>query len=106
MIGKNKKIHIDDARPDMVLAEHILDSRGEVLLPSGGVLSDSTLTSLRRRGIDFLHVVDDTVSLEELAAERERTMHRLVSLFRKCGTDGNAAALYRYVRCYRTGEQA
>jgi hypothetical protein len=111
--GKNKKVDIDDAQPDMTLAEPILDARGDVLLPSGTVLTKTTLSGLQRRGIDHVVVVDDTISEEELAAERAREaervrqqVERLGCLFRKCGSSGNAATLFRYVRAYRTGETA
>lgn len=107
MSGKNRKVDIDDAQPDMTLAEPILDARGDVLLPSGSVLTESTLAGLHRRGIDCVVIVDDSVSEEELAAERERVrlqIERIDRLFRKCGTSGNAAALFRYVHAYRTGE--
>jgi hypothetical protein len=102
--GKNKKVDIDDAQPDMTLSEPIRDARGDVLLPSGTVLTESTIASLQRRGIDHLMVVGDPVSEEELAAERARVRQRLERLFRKCGTDGNAAPLFKFVQSYRTGE--
>ena len=107
MSGKNKKVDIDDAQPDMTLAEPIFDARGGVLLPSGTVLTETTLTGLQRRGIGHVTVVDDAITEEELAAERERMrqrIERLDFLFRRCGSTGDSAALFRYVRTYRTGE--
>lgn len=102
--GRNKKIDVDDVQPDMTLAEPILDARGDVLLPSGAVLTESVLAGLQRRGIDHVIVVDNTITEEQLAAERERVKQRLDRLFRKCGTSGNASPLFRYVQAYRTGE--
>lgn len=104
--GKNKKIDVDDAQPDMTLAEPILDARGDVLLPSGATLTEAALAGLQRRGIDHVIVVDNTISDEQLAAERERVKQRLDRLFRKSGTSGNASPLFRYVQAYRTGESS
>lgn len=104
MTGKNNKVDIDDAQPDMALAEPILDARGEVLLPAGTVLTESVIASLHRRGVDHLIVVGDPVSEEELAAERARVRERLERLFRRCGTNSNAAPLFKFVQSYRTGE--
>ena len=102
--GRNKKIDVDDVQPDMTLAEPILDARGEVLLPSGAALTESVLAGLQRRGIDQVIVVDNTITDEQLAAERERVKQRLDRLFRKCCASGEGPTLFRYVQAYRTGE--
>ena len=94
MIKKYKEVDLDDAGAGMVLAAEVLDHQGSVLLPKGAALTDSLLTSMRRRGIDSVQVVDDGVSPEQLAAERERISARLAQLFRKQGA-GRADALLR-----------
>jgi hypothetical protein len=89
MIQKYKEVDLDDAAAGMVLASEVLDHQGSVLLPAGAALSEQLLTSMRRRGIDSVRIVDDSVSSAELEAERERVAQRLDHLFRR--PDGGAA---------------
>jgi hypothetical protein len=49
MISRCKEIDVDDATPGMVLFRDVLDHRGAVLLQKDSALTDSLLTSLRRR---------------------------------------------------------
>ncbi len=83
MISKYREIDLDDAAAGMLLAVEVLDHQGGVLLPAGAALTDPLLTSMRRRGIDSVRIVDDSVSADDLAAERERIGHRLAHLFRR-----------------------
>lgn len=106
MICKSKMLDLDDAMPGMTLAAAVLDNKGDVLLPEGTPLSESTLKSLRRRGIDRIVMVDDAVSPAELAAERERLGQRLDRLFRQCGSDGACGLLLRAVTAYRLGARS
>ena len=101
MISKYKQVDLDDASAGMVLAVDVLDHQGSVLLPKGAALSDSLLTSMRRRGIDSVQVVDDGVSPEQLAAERERIAARLQQLFRKPGPGRADALLREQLAAYR-----
>ena len=87
MINRYKQVELDDAVAGMVLADDVLDGQGGVLLPQKTALTDALLTSLRRRGIDTVYVVNDDISEEELNAERQRVQRRLARLFRKCQDD-------------------
>lgn len=101
MISKYKQLDIDDAEAGMVLFAGVLDHQGSVLLPAGAALTDALLTSMRRRGIDTVQVVDDAVSAHELEAERERIAARLAYLFRRPGQSAAHAMLQAGLRAYR-----
>jgi hypothetical protein len=96
-----KDVDLDDAVAGMALYEDVRDGQGGVLLPAHTVLSDAMLTSLRRRGIDTLCIVNADVAEEELAAERERVQQRLTSLFRKCNAERACQMLLQHVTDYR-----
>lgn len=88
-------IDLDAAHAGMVLAVTLSDQRGATLLPSGCVLSDSMLASLRTRGIERLTVAStvnasecpEPSNLVESTAETSREMieARLAFLFRRSG---------------------
>ena len=101
MISKNKQLDLDDAAAGMVLAAEVLDHQGSVLLPAGAALTEALLTSMRRRGIDQVQVVDDAVPEQELAAERERVGQRLAHLFRRPGPAAADALLQAQIRAFR-----
>lgn len=104
MMNRYKQLDLDDAVAGMVLSEDVLDGQGGVLLPRETALTDALLTSLRRRGIDTVHVVNEDISEEELRAERERVQQRLARLFRKCQSDRIGDILRQQVTEYRLGE--
>lgn len=101
MISKYKQLDIDDAEAGMVLSAGVLDRQGSVLLPAGAALTDSLLTSMRRRGIDSVQVVGNAVSTHELEAERERIAARLARLFRRPRQSAADATLQAGLRAYR-----
>ncbi len=104
MSSLHKQIAIDDARPGMVLAAAVADERGMILLPADSILTEVTLRSLARRGIDQLHIVDHSRSEEEVAAELERRRRRLTSVFRKyAGSAGDDQLLLTSMLAYRVG---
>lgn len=104
MISKYKQLDLDDAAAGMVLSEDVLDGKGGILLPAKTELTDALLTSLRRRGIESVWVVNNEVSEEELRAERERVQQRLAHLFRKCRDDRTCTVLLQHITAYRLGE--
>lgn len=104
MTGKYLRLDLDEVLPGMILADALLDAHGEVLLPSGTVMTESSLQSLRRRGIDQLRVVNDQISAADLAAQREQQLQRLARLFRKSAQDGAAGLLLQHIIEYRLGE--
>lgn len=98
-------IALDDAVENMVLAHDLLDAGGAVLLPAGAILSASSLSSLRRRGIEQLQVVPTAAPPDPaaLAAELERRTVRLASLFRHSVSCGATGRLLDQMITYRNG---
>ena len=103
MIARTVEIDLDDAVAGMVLVNPILDAHGGVLLPAGAKLGESTLTSLRRRGVDRVAVLNNEISDAELAAEAELVQGRLAVLFRRSAGQGASDALQQSVLRYRLG---
>jgi hypothetical protein len=101
---RNKQVDVDEAVAGMVLSQAVRDGRGGILLPENTVLTDALLTSLRRRGIDRIDVVNNDLSAEQLHVECERVQRRLVRLFRKCDADRIGALLLQQLTEYRLGE--
>jgi hypothetical protein len=101
MISKYKQLDLDDAQAGMILAVEVLDHQGSVLLPAGAPLTEPLLTSMRRRGIDCVQVVDDAVSTHDLEAERERIALRLAQLFRRAPAGAADAMLRAELSAYR-----
>ena len=101
MISKYKEIDLDDAEAGMILAAEVLDHQGSVLLPAGAALTDALLTSMRRRGIDKVRIADDSVSSQDLEAERERIALRLAHLFRRPDAGAANAMLQAQLSAYR-----
>lgn len=98
-------ITIDDAEEGMVLSQNLLDAGGAVLLPAGATLSAASLSSLRRRGIEQLHVAVAAEAPDAAAvqAERERQCQRLERLFRKSAAIGASGKLLERLHNYRMG---
>lgn len=103
MIARHLQLDLEEAEPGMILATTLYDAHGGVLLPSGAELTESSLTSLRRRGIDQVTVVNDQISEADLAIERARLQERLAKLFRSCGDKGASHSLQESIMQYRVG---
>lgn len=104
MISRLIELDLDDVSAGMTLSDTLLDAHGGVLLPGGTVLTDANLTSLRRRGVETLLVINDDVSEADLVIERERLQQRLDRLFRKCTGDGAPNLLLPHITRYRMGD--
>ena len=104
MLNRYIQLDVDDAAAGMVLSEAVLDAHGGVLLPGATTLTDAMLTSLQRRGIDTVRVVNDDISEADLEAERERVQQRLTVLFRQCNVDRTCQVLQQQIEAYRMGE--
>ncbi|MBI1891522.1 MAG: hypothetical protein HYS18_12800 [Burkholderiales bacterium] len=103
MSKRSKQIALDEAEPDMVLAEDLLTPRGKVILPQGATLTAKTIESLHRYEVSSLRVeLSDDVSAAEDAAEKERQLERITRLFRKSAEDKAATLLKQYVTQFRT----
>lgn len=98
----NKITAIDDALAGMVLAEPVLDG-GAVLLPAGATLSDATLSSLRRRGIDTLTIVSPGQAADDasLVMSPEQVALRIESLFRVSGGAGATNLLRELIKTHK-----
>lgn len=103
MTNRVRQVVLDDAVPGMVLADAIRDAHGGVLLPSGTELTDATLQSLRRCGIDSILVLNDDIPEAELAAERAQIQQQLDRLFRRHADNEKNALLRQYLAEYRLG---
>jgi len=97
-------VDLDDASAGMVLAEALLDAHGAVLLPPGAVLSDSTLNSLRRRGVPSCSVLvpPEPETAEQAAARRQQCLERLQHLFRRSAETEATGELLRLLADYRS----
>lgn len=91
-----ERLSMSELKPGMALVDPLLDEVGRVLLPSGCTLSDSILSSLKRRRIEELtvvRVVDEDLATE--AARREQIVEKLAPLFRKAGDGPASRQLYQ-----------
>ena len=106
-----KQLALDQTQPGMILSDDLLDRQGNVLLPRGVALSESTLASLKRHGIETLPIECAPLSVVDQEAELERHRQRLAILFR---TPQNAVeapsdamrTLQQYVTRFRLGDAA
>jgi hypothetical protein len=99
-------VEIDAAQEGMRLYGDLRDRAGNLLLPKSTVLSGATIEALRRRDVEVVSVVDDTVTDQQLAAEREQAMARIEHLFRHAGAGPANAVLRKVVEAYRMAELA
>lgn len=101
---------LEDVAAGVTLAESLCDANGEVLLPAGATLNESTLGALRRRGIAFLPILrnnaEEMVADAKVQATMEVLRHRVLHLFRRCGSDGASGMVLRCVLRSRTGKGA
>jgi hypothetical protein len=94
---------IDEARAGMVLAEAVVDG-GAVLLPAGATLSDSTLASLLRRGVEVVHVrIAPEPSADVMEVDPAQQGLRLDRLFRTSMHTGSTDLLRNLIQSYRGG---
>jgi hypothetical protein len=99
-------IRLSEAHAGMVLAMDLCDAGGTVLLPAGTALSDASLASLGRRGIDEVSVVaeEPVMTDAQLEAERQRRCARLERLFRHSAGIEATDELLGYLMRYRKGD--
>lgn len=96
-------IPLSKAHAGMVLALDLCDAGGAVLLPAGTALSEASLASLGRRGIDAVSVVSEAPAptSAEQQAERLRQCARLERLFRRSAAVEATGQLLGYLLHYR-----
>jgi hypothetical protein len=94
-------LDLDEVQPGMHLFGAVLDSKGETLLPDGAKLSEQMLTSLRRRGLTEIPVVNTEYSEVDEKVSIEQLQIRLSQLFRNCADQSASNALMKSVMTYR-----
>jgi hypothetical protein len=99
-------VEIDAAQEGMRLYGDLRDRAGNLLLPQSTVLTGPTINALRRRDVEVVTVVDDSVTDQQLAAAREHALARIAHLFRHAGTGPATALLRQVVEAYRMKELA
>ncbi len=95
-------VALGQAAPGMVLSHELLDLNGLVLLAKGAVLSEATIASLARHGIEAVPVARAEAAPE---ADPEAVQSRLDHVFRNNDRDNHddwaTGLLRRYVEDYR-----
>lgn len=76
-----KRVPIDDAKPDMVLARPVTNPSGLPIMPAGATLDAATIERLGRMGIAAVYVVMDAAgpgekTLPELEADLAKRFRR------------------------------
>lgn len=94
----------EEAEEGMCLYEDLRDRAGNVLLPKLTALSGATIKSLLRRGVEAVSIIDDSITPEQLAAERVRVQERLAYLCRHAGNGAANLLLGKVVEEYRLAE--
>ena len=96
---------LDEVRSGMTLAEPVVDTNGQMLVPAGTVLTESLLAGLQRRGVSVLTVEQE---IEEDMVEREARRLRLAEhldrVFRKAGEGRATREIHAAVLAYRLEE--
>lgn len=97
-----KRLSLDEVESGMVLALDVCDAGGGCLLAQGAELSESTIASLRRRGLDYVMVlVEEHLTEAQRAARDAETRQRIDWLFRKAGNDPMLLKLHAMMLQYR-----
>jgi hypothetical protein len=103
MSSAYKLTELARARPGMALAADLLDRQGQLLLPKGATLTETSLASLARHGVDMLPI--EQAGTPAPAVDVAAVQARLDYLFRKndAGSpdDWATSHLRRYVEDYR-----
>jgi mono/diheme cytochrome c family protein len=84
----SKRLPLDQLEAGMMLAQDVCDASGGRLLAEGAELSDATIASLGRRGVEHVMIAfEETLSPEQIAARASQIRTRLEYLFRQAGND-------------------
>ena len=99
---RKKLISLVFAEQGMMLGDQVQDKEGRVLLANGAELSEKSLTSLRRRNVSCISILEeDPRSEEELAIERDKTTERINDIFRKADKTASMELLHKLILEYR-----
>ncbi|BAN36099.1 hypothetical protein SCD_n02291 [Sulfuricella denitrificans skB26] len=98
----SKRFALDQLTAGMVLAQDICDASGGHLLTEGVALNDTTIASLRRRGIEHVMVVAEEILTPEQCATRKAEIGaRIEHLFRQADDDPMLLKLRVTLQTYR-----
>lgn len=93
---------LEAVQPGMKVAEAVLDSSGQLLVPAGAEVSESVLAGLARRAVSAIkveyEVEEDPVARE---ARRKAVSSQLDQLFRRAGEAVETRTLYEAVLAHR-----
>lgn len=99
------QLALEQAEAGMQIAANLQDDHGNVLLPAGTVLTDSSIKSLLRRGVTDISIVGTDEPAVDPRLEQERVKNRLTKLFRKSYIGELDRLLMDYVSIYRIGKK-
>lgn len=74
-----KLVAIEEAKPGMVLAEHVTDRRGRLLIPAEARLSQRHVEALRMWGVTHLRIEGGQGESNDLAEIDEHTLAEITS---------------------------
>jgi hypothetical protein len=100
-----KTLALDAAVAGMEIADQLVDRNGNTLLPSGAVLTEASISSLQRRGVEEITIVCAEEPGPDVQARKEQARKRLQKIFRRAYQEELGHALLNYVCLYRTGER-
>ena len=109
MPNRPNQIPLSAATTGMTLSDPVLDTKGNVLLPQGTVLTTALVQSLARHQIDSIAITAEAPSQAEMDVQRDRQIARVERLFRMTGSAGAGPAteiLHRLVLQFRSEESS
>jgi len=99
---RKKPIPLAFAKEGMKLGAPVNDTQGRPLMAEGAELSEKSLTSLRRRNVSCISILEeDHRSEEELTTERDKITEHINALFRKTDDTANMKLLHQLILEYR-----
>lgn len=87
MTAAYQHLALAEVRPGMVLSDVLLDRQGQVLLPSGAVLTANIIALLPGHGIDMLAVLRTDAASEAPPVDLVAEQARLDRLFRRAADE-------------------
>ena len=116
MPNRYTQLPLTKAIEGMTLSDDVLDTKGNVLLPGGTVLTAALLASLERHAIDMVAIAGPGLSPADSQADLERHIARLTHLFRVPGSTrappeaqalvAATDVLHQYVLNFRLGQSS
>lgn len=97
-----REIPLAEADAEARLGQDVIDAKGRCLLAAGNRLTDSARAFLQKRGIASVIIeCEQTLTAEQLDAQRTRVTQAIASRFRAIGDDAGLACLRDVLLDYR-----